>query len=64
VTGDVKYHTFQSAGKEILLVDCGHYETEKFSAEILAELVIKKFPKFAVRFSKINTNPINYLRNG
>ncbi len=64
VTGDVKYHTFQSAERKILLVDCGHYETEKFSAEILAELIIKKFPKFAVRFSKVNTNPINYLKNG
>ena len=61
VTGDVKYHTFQAADRKILLVDCGHYETEKFSMEILAELIIKKIPKFAVRFSKINTNPINYL---
>lgn len=61
VTGDIKYHTFQAADRKILLVDCGHYETEKFSTEILAELIIKKFPKFAVRFSKINTNPINYL---
>lgn len=60
VTGDVKYHAFQEADKRILLVDCGHYETEKFSVEILSELIIKKFPKFAVRFSKTNTNPINY----
>jgi dinuclear metal center YbgI/SA1388 family protein len=64
VTGDVKYHTFQAADRKILLVDCGHYETEKFSAEILAELIIKKFPKFAVRFSKTNTNPINYFKYG
>ncbi|NMC39424.1 MAG: Nif3-like dinuclear metal center hexameric protein [Bacteroidales bacterium] len=61
VTGDVKYHTFQAADRKILIVDCGHYETEKFSTEILTELIIKKIPKFAVRFSKINTNPINYL---
>jgi len=42
-------------------VDAGHFETEKFTAEILYDLIIKKFPKFAVRFSGINTNPINYL---
>jgi len=61
ITGDVRYHTYFDARHKILLVDCGHYETEKFSTEILYDLIIKKFPKFAVRFSKINTNPINYL---
>jgi dinuclear metal center YbgI/SA1388 family protein len=61
VTADLKYHNYLDAGKDILLVDCGHYETEKFSIELLYDLIIKKFPKFAVRFSKTNTNPINYL---
>ena len=61
VTGDIKYHTFLEAENHILLVDAGHFETEKFSVEILYDLIIKKFPKFAVRFSEINTNPINYL---
>jgi hypothetical protein len=42
-------------------VDAGHFETEKFSGEILKSLIIKKFPKFAVRFSETNTNPINYF---
>ena len=61
VTGDIKYHNFFEAENRILLVDCGHFETEKFSTEILYDLIIKKFPNFAVRFSKTNTNPINYL---
>jgi len=61
VTGDIKYHTFFEADGRILIVDCGHYESEKFSIEILKNLIVKKFPKFAVRFSETNTNPINYL---
>ncbi|NSW95815.1 MAG: Nif3-like dinuclear metal center hexameric protein, partial [Bacteroidales bacterium] len=61
VTADIKYHTFLETENQILLVDAGHYETEKFALEILYDLIIKKFPKFAVRFSEINTNPINYL---
>ncbi|HLN56214.1 MAG TPA: Nif3-like dinuclear metal center hexameric protein [Bacteroidales bacterium] len=61
VTGDIKYHSFFDAGNRILLVDAGHYETEKFAPEIIKELIIKKFPKFALRFSEVNTNPINYL---
>jgi len=61
VTGDIKYHNYFEADKRLLLVDIGHFESEKFSSEIIYDLIIKKFPKFAVRFSEINTNPINYF---
>jgi dinuclear metal center YbgI/SA1388 family protein len=61
VTADIKYHNFFDADNTILLVDTGHFESEKYSVEILYDLIIKKFPKFAVRFSETNTNPINYL---
>jgi dinuclear metal center YbgI/SA1388 family protein len=60
LTADLKYHDYFKAENKILLVDSGHFETEKFAREILKDLIIKKFPKFAVRFSEINTNPINY----
>jgi dinuclear metal center YbgI/SA1388 family protein len=58
ITGDLKYHQFAEAAGEILLVDSGHDETEKFSLEIIYDLIIKKFPNFALRFSKTVTNPI------
>jgi dinuclear metal center YbgI/SA1388 family protein len=61
VTGDVKYHDFFRAEGKILLADIGHFESEKFTTEILYDLIIKKFPTFALRFSETNTNPINYL---
>jgi dinuclear metal center YbgI/SA1388 family protein len=61
ITGDVKYHDFFRAEGTILLADIGHFESEKFSTEILYDLIIKKFPTFALRFSETNTNPINYL---
>jgi len=61
ITADIKYHTFFEAESKILLIDAGHFETEKFTTEILYDLIIKKFPKFALRFSEVNTNPINYL---
>jgi hypothetical protein len=60
ITADIRYHSFLEAGHKILIADIGHYESEKFSTEILYDLIIKKFPTFALRFSKINTNPINY----
>ncbi len=61
LTADIKYHDFFNTENRILLVDAGHYESEKYSTEILKDLIIKKFPKFAVRFSETNTNPINYF---
>ncbi len=61
LTADIKYHNFFDADNRILLVDIGHFESEIFAIEILYDLVIKKFPKFAVRFSETNTNPINYF---
>ena len=61
LTADIKYHDFFKTESKLLLVDAGHFETEKFSREILKDLIIKKFPKFAVRFSETNTNPINYF---
>jgi dinuclear metal center YbgI/SA1388 family protein len=61
VTGDVRYHDFFKAERNILLADIGHFESEKFTTEILYDLIIKKFPTFALRFSETNTNPINYL---
>ncbi len=64
ITGDIKYHTWFDTENKILLIDTGHFESEKFSAEILYDIINKKFPKFALRFSKINTNPINYFNDG
>jgi dinuclear metal center YbgI/SA1388 family protein len=59
VTGDIKYHQFSGAAGDLLLVDAGHYETEKFAVEIIYDMLIKKFPNFALRFSETDINPIN-----
>lgn len=61
VTGDVKYHQFFDTQKKIVIADLGHFESEQFTTEIFYDLIIKKFPKFAIRFSEINTNPIKYF---
>ena len=61
ITGDFKYHQFFQAENKILIIDIGHFESEQFTKEIFYNLLIKKFPNFAVHFSSVNTNPINYL---
>lgn len=61
VTGDMKYHQFFDADKKILIADVGHYESEQITKELFYEILTKKFPKFAIRLTEINSNPINYL---
>jgi dinuclear metal center YbgI/SA1388 family protein len=60
VTSDVKYHEFFDSENKILLVDAGHYETEQFTIQLLYDLLIKIFPTFAIRLTKVITNPVNY----
>ncbi|MGY8989168.1 MAG: Nif3-like dinuclear metal center hexameric protein, partial [Flavobacteriales bacterium] len=61
ITGDFKYHEFFNAENDIIIADIGHYESEQFTKELIYNLLINNFSKFAVLLSKINTNPINYL---
>ncbi len=61
VTADIKYHDFFEADRQLLLVDAGHYETEQFTKELIADVIIKKFCNFAVSISSVKTNSINYF---
>jgi putative NIF3 family GTP cyclohydrolase 1 type 2 len=61
VTGDFKYHQFFDADGRLLVADIGHYESEQYTKEIFYESLTKKFPKFAVHLSEVNTNPVNYF---
>ncbi len=61
VSADFKYHDFFEADKSIVLADIGHYESEQFTKEVLKEIVLKKFPTFALRLSDVKTNPVSYL---
>ena len=61
ITGDFKYHQFFDAEDRIMVADIGHYESEQFTTELIADIIREKFPNFAVRFTSCNTNPIKYL---
>jgi dinuclear metal center YbgI/SA1388 family protein len=61
ITADFKYHEFFDAENRIVIADIGHYESEQFTSELLAEQLTEKFANFAVRLTKLNTNPVNYL---
>jgi dinuclear metal center YbgI/SA1388 family protein len=60
VTADYKYHQFFDADNQILIIDIGHYESEQYTPALLKEMIVEKFPTFAVHLSETNTNPIHY----
>ncbi len=61
ITSDFKYHEFFDADGKIVIVDIGHYESERFTINLLYDLIKKKFRKFAPRCTKVNTNPVKYF---
>ncbi len=61
ITGDFKYHEFFDAEDQIIIADIGHYESEKFTKELIYDYLNEKIANIALRLSKVNTNPINYL---
>lgn len=60
ITADFKYHEFFDADGKIIIADIGHYESEKYTIELLYHLIIKNFSNFAAHYTKVNTNPIKY----
>ncbi|MDD4372941.1 MAG: Nif3-like dinuclear metal center hexameric protein [Bacteroidales bacterium] len=63
VTADLKYHDFFEADGKLLVVDAGHFETEQFTKELMAEMIQKKIPNFAALISEVDTNAVRYFRN-
>jgi putative NIF3 family GTP cyclohydrolase 1 type 2 len=61
ISADFKYHEFFDAEDKLIIADIGHYESEQFTKDLIYDLLTKNFAKFAVRLSKVNTNPIKYL---
>lgn len=60
VSADFKYHEYFEANDQIIVFDVGHFESEKFTIELLHHLITGKFSTFAAYCTKVNTNPLNY----
>ena len=68
LTADLKYHQFYEAENKVLLVDVGHYESERYTKNHIVAQISKKMINFAPNSEKINvvlsetnTNPVKYL---
>ncbi len=61
ITGDFKYHEFFDAENKLIIADIGHFESEQFTTNLLAERMKENFTNFAIHLTEHNTNPINYF---
>ena len=61
ITADVKYHEFFDADGKTLLLDIGHWESEQYTIDLLANFLQDKIPTFAVLKTEINTNPVHHF---
>ena len=65
ITADLKYHDFLDFQNEIILVDAGHFETERqfipLCASILSGMHFPDSEKISIFTSSINTSPIRFV---
>ena len=61
VTGEIRYHEYFGHERDILLAEIGHYESEQYTKQLLAEILHGQFPDLKIEQTKIDTNPIKYL---
>ena len=61
LTGEIGYHRFFGYGGKLLLMELGHYESERYTPELLQKIISDNFPELPVRVVKLNTNPIRNI---
>jgi len=62
VTGEVRFHTcLEAEGIGMALLVVGHFASERFAVEVLAEVLAKQFPSASVWASKHERDPLRWL---
>lgn len=59
VCGEFHYHDYFE-NSTVLLAELGHYQSEKFTIELLRDILRREFPELTVSLTRIDTNPIRY----
>ena len=61
LTGEMRYHDYFGHEGELLIAEMGHYESEQYTIDLLADVLGRQFPELKIVKTRNNTNPINYL---
>ncbi|MBL4884856.1 MAG: Nif3-like dinuclear metal center hexameric protein [Planctomycetaceae bacterium] len=61
ITGEARFHAcLEARTKNISLIIVGHYASERFACEQLANALQTEFPKLTTRASEIESDPVNF----
>ena len=60
ITADLKYHDYYKAEQKLVVTDIGHYESERYTKNLLHSYLSKKISNFAIILANTKTNPIKY----
>ena len=61
LTGEIGYHRFFGLEGDIVLVEMGHFESERYTVEVLRDILRGADPSLPVYDTELKVNPINYL---
>lgn len=61
LTGEIGYHRFFGHEQDIILMEMGHYESERYTVEVLRDILWHADPTLPIHDTKLKINPINYL---
>ncbi|OIQ16255.1 MAG: Nif3-like dinuclear metal center hexameric protein [Flavobacterium sp. MedPE-SWcel] len=61
LTADLKYHNFYEAENKLLLADIGHFESERYTKDYIADYLKTRVENLTVIVTKIDTNPVKYI---
>ncbi len=59
ISGEFHYHDYFE-NSAVLLAELGHYQSEKFTIELLRDILRREFPELEVSVTQTDTNPIRY----
>jgi len=61
LTADLKYHQFYEAEGKLLLADIGHFESERYTQNYIAEYLGAHTQGISITITEVDTNPVKYL---
>ncbi|MEP7322033.1 MAG: Nif3-like dinuclear metal center hexameric protein [Saprospiraceae bacterium] len=61
ITADLKYHEYFDAEQSLILMDIGHFESERFTIELILKFINEKFPGLRAAQTALITNPVQYF---
>lgn len=61
LTGEIGYHHFFGRENDIWLAALGHYQSERYTIDLMQRILTREFPQLPVLMTSVNTNPIRYI---